>query len=147
MNFIDQLDPELRVMVEKLPTDRPMNLNEIPKARAGMKKMVTAMLANMPAVEGVTSQDRFAPGAKGDPDVRVRDQVANALRTVDSPEARAGLVYSYRTYGPYEPQHGHRFNPHKLLLDPYARRTEGGNRNQRVSCRRKGSEPHVRFRR
>jgi len=45
MNFIDQLDPELRVMVEKLATDRPMNLNEIPKARAAMKKMVTAMLA------------------------------------------------------------------------------------------------------
>jgi isoamylase len=41
------------------------------------------------------------------------------------PEARAGLVYGYRTYGPYEPQHGHRFNPHKLLLDPYARRTAG----------------------
>jgi len=45
MNFIDQLDPELRVMVEKLATDRPMNLNEIPKARAAMKKMMTAMLA------------------------------------------------------------------------------------------------------
>ncbi len=72
MNFIDQLDPELRVVVEKLPTDRPMNLNEIPKARTGMKKMVTAMLANLPAVEGVTSQDRFAPGSEGDPDVRVR---------------------------------------------------------------------------
>jgi isoamylase len=41
------------------------------------------------------------------------------------PEARAGLVYGYRAYGPYEPQHGHRFNPHKLLLDPYARRTTG----------------------
>ncbi len=77
MNFIDQLDPELRAVVEKLPTDRPMNLNEIPKARAGMKKMVTAMLANMPAVEGVTSQDRMVPGAKGDPEVRVRVYKAN----------------------------------------------------------------------
>ncbi len=72
MNFVEQLDPELRAIVEKLPTDRPMDLNQIPKARAGMKKMVTAMLANMPAVEGVTFQDRFAPGAKGGPDVRVR---------------------------------------------------------------------------
>src|ERR1700690_1298113 len=77
MNFVDQLDPELRAIVEKLPTDRPMNLNEIPKARAGMKKMVTAMLANMPAVEGVTSQDRLVPGAKGDPEVRVRVYKAN----------------------------------------------------------------------
>ena len=41
------------------------------------------------------------------------------------PEARAGLLYGYRAHGPYEPQHGHRFNPHKLLLDPYARRIAG----------------------
>ena len=38
------------------------------------------------------------------------------------PEAGANLVYGYRAYGPYEPQHGHRFNPHKLLLDPYAKK-------------------------
>jgi len=72
MNFIDQLDPELRVMVEKLATDRPMNLNEIPKARAAMKKMVTAMLASLPPVEGVSSRDVFVPGPQGDPEVRVR---------------------------------------------------------------------------
>jgi len=72
MNFIEQLDPELRFVVEKLPTDRPLDLNEIPAARAKMKKMVTAMLANLPAVEGVTSQDQFAPGLQGDPAVRVR---------------------------------------------------------------------------
>jgi isoamylase len=41
------------------------------------------------------------------------------------PNARPGLVYGYRAYGPYEPQQGHRFNPHKLLLDPYARRLAG----------------------
>jgi acetyl esterase/lipase len=72
MNFTDQLDPELRVVVEKLPTDRPLNLNDIPAARAKMKKMVAALLANLPAVEGVSSQDRFAPGAQGGPSVRVR---------------------------------------------------------------------------
>ena len=53
MSFIDQLDPELRLVLEKLPTDRPMDLNQLPKARAGMKKMVTALLANLPPVEGV----------------------------------------------------------------------------------------------
>ena len=37
------------------------------------------------------------------------------------PEARPGLLYGYRVYGPYAPEHGHRFNPHKLLLDPYAK--------------------------
>ena len=36
------------------------------------------------------------------------------------PEARPGMHYGYRVHGPYEPELGHRFNPHKLLLDPYA---------------------------
>ena len=32
-----------------------------------------------------------------------------------------GTRYGYRVHGPYEPKHGHRFNPNKLLLDPYAK--------------------------
>ena len=32
-----------------------------------------------------------------------------------------GTFYGYRVHGPYEPEAGHRFNPNKLLLDPYAR--------------------------
>jgi isoamylase len=36
------------------------------------------------------------------------------------PEVSPGTVYGYRVYGPYEPEKGHRFNPNKLLLDPYA---------------------------
>ncbi|MCB1645591.1 MAG: glycogen debranching protein GlgX [Pseudomonadales bacterium] len=36
-----------------------------------------------------------------------------------------GTCYGYRVHGPYEPHAGHRFNPHKLLLDPYARRLRG----------------------
>ena len=42
------------------------------------------------------------------------------------PNARPGLLYGYRAHGPYEPEEGHRFNPNKLLLDPYARRLSGG---------------------
>jgi glycogen operon protein len=34
---------------------------------------------------------------------------------------RQGQLYGYRVHGPYDPRAGHRFNPHKLLLDPYAR--------------------------
>ncbi len=34
---------------------------------------------------------------------------------------KPGQVYGYRVYGPYEPEHGHRFNPNKVLLDPYAK--------------------------
>jgi glycogen operon protein len=41
------------------------------------------------------------------------------------PNARTGLIYGYRAYGPYSPQSGHRFNHHKLLLDPYARQIAG----------------------
>ena len=41
------------------------------------------------------------------------------------PEARLGQLYGYRVYGPYEPQEGHRFNPAKLLLDPYAKAITG----------------------
>jgi isoamylase len=41
------------------------------------------------------------------------------------PEARPGQLYGYRVYGPYEPSRGHRFNPNKLLLDPYARALSG----------------------
>ena len=42
------------------------------------------------------------------------------------PDITAGLLYGCRAYGPYDPQHGHRFNPNKLLLDPYARALSGG---------------------
>jgi glycogen operon protein len=41
------------------------------------------------------------------------------------PDARPGLLYGYRVYGPYVPAQGHRFNPNKLLLDPYAKSIRG----------------------
>jgi glycogen operon protein len=41
------------------------------------------------------------------------------------PDAMPGLVYGYRAHGAYEPQIGHRFNPNKLLLDPYAKGLAG----------------------
>ncbi|MPW17970.1 glycogen debranching protein GlgX [Paraburkholderia sp. CNPSo 3157] len=41
------------------------------------------------------------------------------------PHAHPGAVYAFRAHGPYQPQNGHRFNPHKLLLDPYARKLIG----------------------
>ena len=37
------------------------------------------------------------------------------------PNLKPGAVYGYRVHGPYEPANGHRFNPNKLLLDPYAK--------------------------
>ena len=41
------------------------------------------------------------------------------------PDARPGSIYGYRVHGPYDPAHGHRFNPNKLLLDPYAKAVVG----------------------
>jgi glycogen operon protein len=37
------------------------------------------------------------------------------------PDVHPGSIYGYRVHGPYEPGNGHRFNPNKLVLDPYAR--------------------------
>ncbi|MBV8852155.1 MAG: glycogen debranching protein GlgX [Sinobacteraceae bacterium] len=37
------------------------------------------------------------------------------------PDVHPASVYGFRVHGPYEPEAGHRFNPNKLLLDPYAR--------------------------
>jgi isoamylase len=41
------------------------------------------------------------------------------------PDVKPGQLYGYRVHGPYEPEAGHRFNPHKLLIDPYARALVG----------------------
>jgi isoamylase len=41
------------------------------------------------------------------------------------PGVGPGTLYGYRVHGPYDPENGHRFNPNKLLLDPYARALHG----------------------
>ncbi|HEY4291929.1 glycogen debranching protein GlgX [Luteibacter sp.] len=41
------------------------------------------------------------------------------------PRVRGGTLYGFRAHGPYAPEEGHRFNPNKLLLDPYARLLHG----------------------
>ena len=41
------------------------------------------------------------------------------------PETRPGQLYGYRVHGPYDPHAGHRFNPSKLLIDPYAKALTG----------------------
>ncbi len=70
------------------------------------------------------------------------------------PEVRPGQLYGYRVYGPYEPAQGLRFNHHKLLLDPYAKRIQNGirwhdshfgyrvgHRNEDLSFDRRDSAP------
>lgn len=41
------------------------------------------------------------------------------------PDVKPGQLYGYRVTGPYDPQNGHRFNPFKLLIDPYAKAIAG----------------------
>jgi isoamylase len=41
------------------------------------------------------------------------------------PDIKPGQLYGYRVEGPYDPEHGARFNPSKLLLDPYAKAIAG----------------------
>ena len=41
------------------------------------------------------------------------------------PDVRPGQLYGFRVYGPYDPNHGLRFNDSKLLLDPYAKAIAG----------------------
>src|SRR5690606_37627875 len=72
------------------------------------------------------------------------------------PDLRPGQLYGLRAYGPYDPARGHRFNPHKLLLDPYARRLVGtltwtdavhgyvvGHEDEDLSFDRRDSAPYV----
>jgi glycogen operon protein len=68
----------------------------------------------------------FDRAEDGEPTRRVRlvernDQVWHVLL----PDVRAGQLYGYRVEGPYAPADGHRFNPAKLLLDPYAKSIAG----------------------
>ena len=65
-------------------------------------------------------------GPDGTRETRVRlTEQTDQVWHVYLPEARPGQRYGYRVHGPYEPAKGHRFNPAKLLLDPYAKAIDG----------------------
>src|SRR4029453_15803848 len=66
-------------------------------------------------------------GSKGNDElarVRVTEQT-DLVWHVYLPGIRPGQRYGYRVHGPYEPEKGHRFNPAKLLIDPYAKAIDG----------------------
>jgi glycogen operon protein len=54
----------------------------------------------------------------------------NRVWHVYLPDALPGQLYGYRVHGPFAPEHGHRFNPHKLLIDPYAKAIAGEIRSE-----------------
>ena len=65
-------------------------------------------------------------GVEADREKRILlERVADDLWSAYVPDTGPGECYGYRVYGPWLPQQGHRFNPAKLLLDPYARAVDG----------------------
>ena len=66
-----------------------------------------------------------------DPRAGVPSTVISFNETTDQvwhaylPDVRPGTLYGYKVEGPYEPERGHRFNPAKLLIDPYAKAVSG----------------------
>jgi len=60
----------------------------------------------------------------------VEERIAMPYRTAHNwhcylPDVGPGQRYGYRVHGPFAPEEGHRFNPRKLLLDPYAKAIDG----------------------
>ena len=68
----------------------------------------------------------FAEPDQDKESIRIRiSERSNHIWHVYLPGLLPGQLYGYRVYGPYEPQNGHRFNPNKLLIDPYAKAISG----------------------
>ena len=65
---------------------------------------------------------------QGKAEVERRDlaRQENDIWDIYLPELKPGSCYGYRVHGPYQPEKGLRFNPNKLLIDPYARQLRGG---------------------
>ncbi len=110
---------------------------------AGASRMITAVWPGKPYPRGATWDGEgvnfavFSANASKvelclfDPSGRRELQRIELRECTDEvwhaylPEARPGLLYGYRVHGPYEPERGHRFNPHKLLIEPYAKHIQG----------------------
>ena len=107
--------------------------------------------------ENATAIDLCLFDAKTNREKRIRiKEVDNHIWHAYVPELKPGQLYGYRVYGPYEPQNGHRFNPNKLLIDPYAKALSGpvewdnaifgyeiGNAEEDLSFSEKNSASHV----
>jgi len=62
----------------------------------------------------------FDSAGQNEQRIRVRERTNGAWH-IYLPDIKPGQLYGYRVHGPYEPEMGLRFNPNKLLLDPYAK--------------------------
>jgi isoamylase len=62
----------------------------------------------------------FAPDGKTETDRIALPEYTDQIWHGYLPNVTPGTMYGFRAHGPYDPEAGHRFNPNKLLLDPYA---------------------------
>ncbi len=62
----------------------------------------------------------FDPSGSFERRIRIRERTNGAWH-IFLPDVGPGQLYGYRVHGPYEPMQGLRFNPNKVLLDPYAK--------------------------
>jgi isoamylase len=68
----------------------------------------------------------FNPDNEKEESAKIKiEEVTHHIWHVYIPDLKPGQLYGYRVYGPYEPENGHRFNPNKLLVDPYAKAVNG----------------------
>ncbi|MEO6287624.1 MAG: glycogen debranching protein GlgX [Dyadobacter sp.] len=68
----------------------------------------------------------FEPENEQDEYIKIKiEEVTHHIWHVYVPGLKPGQLYGYRAYGPYDPAKGHRFNPNKLLLDPYGKAING----------------------
>lgn len=74
MTTTDRIDPELMAPIQGflMLTGGGINLRDIPGTRATLEQMAEALKDQLPVIEGVTTEDRQAPGPEGAPDVAVR---------------------------------------------------------------------------
>jgi isoamylase len=66
----------------------------------------------------------FDPSGKQTDCIRLRERTALVWHGFVR-DIKAGQLYGYRVHGPWQPEQGHRFNPNKLLIDPYAKAISG----------------------
>jgi isoamylase len=72
--------------------------------------------------ENATAVDLCLFDSKTNKEKRIRiKEIDDHIWHAYIPKLKPGQLYGYRVYGPYDPGNGHRFNPNKLLIDPYAK--------------------------
>ena len=72
-------------------------------------------------------------GAKESYVIPIRERT-HGVWHVYLPDVRSGQLYGFRVHGPYAPEQGHRFNPAKLLIDPYAKALSAVRLNGATPC-------------